>query len=954
MRKLYLLLLLFPVCSWAQTVSLTPTISPTLFRYNDQITVTYDVTGTSLAGLTEAWAWVWIPGTSINATYNINPATAAASPAKFTRTTPSGKVIFTLTFKPSDFFASDISSQTRMGILLKAVNWNNCGAAACQSSDYLVDFWDGSFQVALTSPQQQPLFVSNGEQIEIAAETPIAADYKLYISSNGGAETLIDQQNDVSAYNYTHSVTENTGYATMRLHVAEGTGSDETSFQYLISASSPAQARPAGIIPGINYKNGDPTKVTLCLLAPGKSSVYVRGDFSDWDVLPQYQMKKDGEFFWVEIDGLTSGVEYAYQYLVDETLWLADPYADKILDSDDQYIPENVYPGLIPFPEAARNADNKWYFNRLSVFQTGQAPYPWQVANFVKPDKEKLVVYELLIRDFFEDGENDYQSLIDTIAYFKRLGINAIELMPIMEFGGNNSWGYNPQFMFAPDKAYGPKNKLKEFVDVCHQNGIAVILDIAMNHQDMPNPYLLMDFNYSTSKPNPTNRWFNVNATHPFSVFFDLNHESSNTKAYLDTINHYWLNEYKVDGYRFDLSKGFTQVNNPNDVNAWSQYDASRIAILKRMADKIWEHFPDAYVILEHLAVNAEEKELAEYRAGEGKGMMLWGNLNHAYGQNAMGYADGSDISWVLHNNRTWTVPHVVGYMESHDEERMIYRTTTYGNSSGSYNIKELNTGLSRAKAASTIFYTIPGPKMLWQFGELGYDYSINYCEDTGEINDNCRTYPKPVAWEYQEEYNRSRLYTHISDLLRLRKEYDVFTNGDATLGSNSNLEKQLILKNKPYTSSPVNTGEMNAAVAVNFNTIVKTVYVDFPHTGTWYDYYGYGSELNVNVTPFPMQLKAGEFKLYTDVEITNPVVTAVEDDRVNTISFYPNPVQRVLTISTNETIVELNMHTMLGVPVYLKRLSETEWDVSGLREGVYFGEAITNRGSMKIKIIKK
>lgn len=946
MRKLYLLLLLFPVCSLAQKVAINPTVAPATFDSNDLITVTYNVTGTPLANLTSAYIWVWIPGKNLDAKYNVNPASANASLsdlAEFTKTVNGATTTFSITFTPQDFFVQPICLETKLGMLIKGNDWTNG-----QSEDFLANMTalPSCFVVELQSPTTDPVFINVGSNLLVQAKSSETATFTLRVDGS-----QVNQQAAITNYSFTYPIPQSSGEYPVTLEVANAQNDTTISFSYLVNSPSPVVPRPAGIIPGINYSNGDDTQVTLCLWAPGKSAVYLVGEFNSFQLGASAIMNRDGEYFWATVNGLTPGLEYAYQYIFDG-IKIADPYADKILDPDDQYIPENIYPNLKVFPQEARSS--KWFENRLAIFQTAQQPYNWQVTNFEKPDKEKLVVYELLIRDFFDDGDNDYQSLIDTMSYFKRLGVNAIELMPIMEFGGNNSWGYNPQFMFAPDKAYGPKNKLKEFVDVCHQNGIAVILDIAMNHQDMPNPYLLMDFNYTTSKPNPTNKWFNVNATHPFSVFFDLNHESSYTKAYLDTINHYWLNEYKIDGYRFDLSKGFTQVNNPNDVNAWSQYDGSRIAILKRMADKIWEHFPDTYVILEHLAVNSEEKELAEYRANEGKGMMLWGNLNHAYGQNAMGYADGSDISWVLHNNRTWTVPHVVGYMESHDEERMIYRTTNYGNSQGSYNIKELNTGLNRAKAASTIFYTIPGPKMLWQFGELGYDYSINYCEDTGEINDNCRTYPKPVEWEYQEEYNRSRLYTHVSDLLRLRKEYDVFTNGDATLGSNSALEKQLILKNKPYTASPVTANDMNAAVAVNFNTMIKTVYVDFPHTGTWYDYYGYGTQLNVNVTPFPMQLKAGEYKLYTDVEITNPVVTAVESERVNTVSFYPNPVQRVLNISTHETIVELNMHNILGVPMHLKRLSETEWDVSGLREGVYVGEAITNRGSVKIKIIKK
>src|SRR5690606_34784822 len=118
-------------------------------------------------------------------------------------------------------------------------------------------------------------------------------------------------------------------------------------------------------------------------------------------------------------------------------------------------------------------------------------------------------------------------------------------------------------FLFAPDKYYGSKEKLKKSIDKCHAEGIAGILDIAMNHHDMPNPYGMMDFNFDTGKPTSNNKWFNVDARHPFNVFFDMNHESTYTQSYLDTVNYYWINEYHIDGYRFDLSKGFTQANNP-------------------------------------------------------------------------------------------------------------------------------------------------------------------------------------------------------------------------------------------------------------------------------------------------------------------------------------------------------------------------------------------------------
>ena len=942
-RFLLVILCCLPGLAFAQTkTDIHPTITPALFQSNTTITVTYDVTGTTLATLSEAWAWVWIPdGAAIDAKYNHNPATAADAPAKFTKSVSGGTTTFSLTFKPADFFVQDISTKTSMGILLKAADWSGG-----QTVDHPAPF---GFSLTLNQPSARPVFVAANQNLAIQATAPVSSTFELFLNGN---PTPINSQTGITSYVYNHNVGVASG--SLRLKATSGSGNAEVTFQYLISANSPVQARPAGIISGINYQAGDNTKVTLCVLAPGRTSAYVRGDFSDWDILPGNLMKRDGEYFWIELSGLTSGTEYAYQYLVDETIWVADPYADKILDPDDQYIPSGTYPNLKTFPTKALGS--AWYWNRLSVFQTGQTPYTWQVPNFDKPDKDKLVVYELLVRDFFDDGDNNFQSMIDTISYFKNLGVNAIELMPIMEFGGNNSWGYNPQFMFAPDKAYGTKNKLKEFIDVCHQNGIAVILDIAMNHQDMPNPYLMMDFNYTTSKPNPTNKFFNVEAKHPFNVFFDMNHESLYTKKYLDTINYYWLHEYKIDGYRFDLSKGFTQVNNPNNVDAWSAYDASRIAILKRMADKIWANFPDAYVILEHLSVNTEEKELAEYKAGEGKGMMLWGNLNHAYLQSSMGYASESDFSGVYYGNRNWTVPHLVSYMESHDEERMIYKNVAFGNSAGIYSVKELTTAINRARAAATIFYTIPGPKMLWQFGELGYDYSINYCEDDGTISDACRTYPKPVKWDYLQSNRRTNLYKHISNLLTLRNTYDVFTSGTPTLSVGSgSLEKQVMLKNTPYTATPANAGEMNSVIVVNFDVTAKTTSVNFPHTGTWYDYYTEGAELNVPTTAFGILLQPGEFKIFTDVQIESAeVITGYEPEASISVSVYPNPAGKTLMIFSDESIASLSMITMQGVRITPKRTTTESWDISELAPGLYIAEVKTRTGSVKVKVIKQ
>ncbi|HCW09322.1 MAG TPA: alpha-amylase [Cytophagales bacterium] len=848
------LMILFFVEVKAQKVTLDPTITPALFKYNDQITVTYDVTGTSLASLTDAWVWLWIPNTSIGVPTDVDPATSAADPAKCTKSIVSGKTLFTITFTPSNMFSSDISTQTQMGILLKANTWANG-----QTTDYLASIWDGSYQVKLTSPTQQPLFAVNGNTIQIQATVPVSSNFTLFLNKK-----QIDAQSNLTNYSYNLVVNDSVSFFTVKLagKAVSASNTDTAKFYYNIQKNSPTLARPSGIIDGINYNPSDQTKATLCFWAPGKSSVYAFGDFTDWNIDPKYLMNKDGEHFWVEVNGLTPGQEYAFQYLVNDTLKIADPYTDKILEPEDSQIPATTYPNLKQIPAKAINA--QWYYNHFSVLQTGQTPYQWQTSSFQKPAKEKLVIYELLIRDFFDNNHRAFQSLLDTISYFKRLGVNAIELMPVAEFNGEIGWGYNPTSMFALQKYYGHKNKLKEFIDKCHANGIAVIMDLVMNHQDLPNSYAMLDYDFTNNHPKSTNKWFNVAAPHPYSVFNDLNHNSSYTRKYLDTINYYWLNEYKVDGFRYDLSKGFTQtVSTENTV---SNYDQSRIDNLTRMADKIWLNFPDAYVILEHFCNNDEETVLANYRVGEGKGMMLWGNLNYAYGQNTMGYSTGSDLSWMYYGNRNWTAPRVVGYMESHDEEREMYRNLNFGNSNGSYNVTTLNTALERMKTASAFFYTIPGPKMLWEFGEVGYDFSINTCTD-GTINNNCRLSDKPVHWDYLNDPVRKKLFAVTSSLMNLRNTYPVFQS-TFTLQDGSSLVKQIVLKSSPYNAAPTSTDNMNVVVIGNFDVAAQPINTNFPHTGNWFHYFSQGDTLAVAGTPQSITLQPGEFRIYTDVKL--------------------------------------------------------------------------------------
>lgn len=517
---------------------------------------------------------------------------------------------------------------------------------------------------------------------------------------------------------------------------------------------------PAAQADGIHY---DPsgTAVTLVLFAPGKRSVHVLGAFNGWEPRPEFLMQKtpDGRRFWLRLDGLTPGEEVPFQYFVDEAIAVGDPYCEKILDRRfDPGIPATTHPHLPPFPPNARG-------NVVSVLHPGKSTYTWQAADFQRPAPEKLLIYELLVRDFTAAG--NFQSLTQAVAHLRQLGVNAVQLLPVQEFTANDSWGYNPTYYFAPDKAYGPAHELKRFVDECHRAGIAVLLDVVFNHADCEFPYVKLY--WDGKKPSADSPMFNPRDRHPYGVFYDVNHDSELTQTYFGRVLEHWLTEYRVDGFRLDLSKGFTQKKTNTD-EEFRRYDAGRVAHLKRFCDAIRAVDQTAFVILEHFADDREEQELTDH------GMMVWGNLNGEFRKLMNGKS--ADLSRLSHHARGFSRPALVGYAESHDEERLVFdalQNKAFG----------LGTALERAKAVAALLLLTPGPKLLWQFGELGYDVGIN---------DNGRTGRKPQKWEYLRDPERSKLFKVYATLARLKQALPIFQTPDFALTNQGGLQRLVLV----------------------------------------------------------------------------------------------------------------------------------------------------------------
>ncbi len=693
--------------------------------------------------------------------------------------------------------------------------------------------------------------------------------------------------------------------------------SDTSSFVLFVNPNRVNQTPPAGTEPGINYNSA--TSITLMLQAPDKNFVYVIGDFNDWKVETNYFLKRfatgpQDVYWWITLNGISPGTEYAFQYLVDGNIRIGDPYGHKVLDpSNDQYISPETYPNLKPYPQGKTD-------HLVTTFQTGVAPYQWNVTDFQRPAKTDLVIYELLVRDFL--AAHDYKTLTDTLNYLKNLGVNAIEIMPVMEFEGNESWGYNPSFHLALDKYYGPSNDLKAFIDSAHANGIAIILDIVLNHAYGQSPLVRLYWDEANNRPAANNPWFNVVSPNPvYSFGYDFNHENQATKYFVNRVNRFWLSEFNIDGFRFDFTKGFT--NTPGD---GSNYDQSRVDILESMADSIWAFDSSAYIILEHF-VQPEEGILGDY------GMLLWYNMNYNYNEATMGYT--SDLSGISYKYNGWTSPHHVHYMESHDEERLMYKNLQFGNSNGNYNIKQLPTALQRIKLAAAFYFTVPGPKMIWQFGELGYDISIDY---------PCRVCNKPIKWEYFSDINRLNLYKVFSYLINLKKDYDAFRSDDFSISLTSYLKR-----------ININHPSMNVTIIGNFNVTPGSINPTFQQTGWWYDYFSGDSILVNNVTD-QISLEPGEFHIYTTVKLPTPepgILLDVNNQNnalVNSYELeqnYPNPFNPSTKIKfaiPNSEVVSIKVYDILGREIrtlldeeLTAGFHEIEFNASNLSSGIYF-----------------
>ncbi|WP_406682685.1 alpha-amylase family glycosyl hydrolase [Seonamhaeicola sp. MEBiC1930] len=965
--------------SFAQQQNVTYSVNPSVFEEDDSITLSFEGSSINEAtwGVTgnELYLWSW--------SYDLNLTNQEDCPTNGDWTNSNelnkltyngGTDTYSITFIPSAFY--NRSSIGRIGFLIKAKD----GSGDKKSQDILVDV--GAFQVSLTAPTVSTSILNSGDDLTISAtNTGGNADYVL--KANG---LTINTQLNTTSYSYTDTnLTSNKNYS---LEITIGGDTKTKEFSILIDPGNNFSVMPQTYLDGITYDETDSTKATLVLYATGKDFVYVAGSFNNWEPDTNYAMKRDpsrNNKFWITLTGLTPGQIETFQYwVVDKSpianspslVKTADPYSTLVLSPfDDSGIPSGSYPNLPAYPIGQER--------EVTVLQTNQASYNWQVTNFMKPKKEDLIIYEVLVRDF--DADRNFQDIIDKISYFKNLNINAIELMPIMEFEGNESWGYNTAFHMALDKFYGTEDKFKELVDVCHQNGIAVILDIALNHAFGRNPMVRMWMDDADGDgwggPSSENPYFNTTAKHTYSVGYDFNHSNSFTKVYTKRVVEHWIEEFKIDGFRWDLTKGFTQNCSSGDENCTNSYQADRVAVLKEYADYSWSLDETHYVIFEHLGTSGEEQEWANYRLGDAtpKGVMMWGKMTNPYTVISRGYSvdpdanfptyncnfGNGDISGVGHKSRGFTEKRLIGYAESHDEERLMYYTMINGNSNGN-DATLFESRTKRMSAIGAVLFTIPGPKMMWHFGELAMENSIftrndgivnlpdNPCNygDDGSISGENKLDTKPQPqWinNWTSDLNRNQVYTDWSRINELKINEEVF-EGDYTISPEGGdyTKQRIYIFNDDLPVSNLK----NVVILANFDIVGQNISPNFPFEGTWYDLMDEsgGSTIDGNTTS--INIESGGFRIYGNQIAT---LSTKNIDFSTNISLYPNPSTNSFKI--NKAVETVSIYSITGKAVKLFKGGFDKgysFNISNLPQSLYLVKIKSDSGAQQtLKMIK-
>ena len=575
------------------------------------------------------------------------------------------------------------------------------------------------------------------------------------------------------------------------------------------------------------------------------------------EALTMYKDPNIQDTWWIELD--LPGGEYEYEYLLINGNRIADPFSRRLTNGKTRI---EIGPGGIS------TADD----------------FIWSSNDYIRPSLDTLIIYELHVDDFSAqgNGQGTFLDVIDRLDHLKMAGINAIELLPITEFPGTHSWGYDPQLMSAVEENYGTPEEFMRLVDEAHSRGIAVIIDLVWNHIKSTSPIWEIQPDYDLNPYIKLHTDLNPNEAEGSWGMLDWDHFNTSTIDYINRVNKIWVNEYRVDGFRFDAMYmiGWDMQQQEYGIPAWST--------------ELRNHDPTIFQIAEHLPSNPWLIENTDLSSG-------WHDsfhdrlLNDVHGQSLSTMSIMRQIVG-LHEYSDWSDPYnsrtqAVKYMVSHDEQSILQEMVTFN----SYSIEEAR---SRDKFYATILFTSLGIPMLFQGQEFGLQTGWDDDNNNGNYDDEKLQY-RPVDWSLlNTDIGQSHL-EHYSKLAKLRKSNPAFYEGTFYDLYRYTSQKVIVYG---YKDESPNNNDDQVVVVANFSSLERTIEnVPFLSSGIWYDALNPTNVITIDednyYDEYSIPAKSAIVFTNRDYQLARPSSYESVPDQFQLVECYPNPFNGKLNI---------------------------------------------------------
>lgn len=468
---------------------------------------------------------------------------------------------------------------------------------------------------------------------------------------------------------------------------------------------------------------------------------------------------------------------------------------------------------------------------KQSAFTLGYQPYVWSAGEALwrTPALADLILYEVNIAEF----GNDLDRARGLLAYLADLGINAIEIMPLSNVGNSVDWGYLPIGYFGVDERFGKRSDFQQLVDICHQHGIAVIVDVVYGHTGVDFPYYDA-YTRLRYRDNPFMGPFAKDYFSNFGKSTDFTREI--TRDFFHTVNHHWLEVYHVDGFRYDCVPNYwdgpmgvgyaslvyethqlTKANIAAGRPYWSRFDAGagKPLTLVQMAEQL--EAPEDVLRSTYSNCTWQNGTYGAARAvaqGDRGRLADLGLQLGLFGYPDQETVNGDDISKTA-----------LQYIENHDHERFL---CNFGTSNSDEAGNPLFAEGDRARWYMLQPYLIgllmsKGIPMLWQGEEFAENY---FLPDFGMGRVSLL---RPMRWDFFYDDSGRPIVSLVRKLLRIRRQRDHIRQGTYFFFNDWDRYQQFgVLLYARYD------GSRYTLIAMNFGDIDRTVPFWFPMAGTY------------------------------------------------------------------------------------------------------------------------